>query len=230
MTPPDEKEGFFKRNAAFLIFGVLVAAAGGYFYFRKPGLEAPPVKQERMVMIAPLPPMPPPKPPPPPPPPPQKPPEEKMEKETAAEEKTPPKPEPAKAPDDPAPLGTNLKGDGPGLAGLGGGSGLGGGTLGGGGGGKAGSRFGWYAGQVQSKITEALRTNPKTKSASLRIEVRIWPDSTGRVTRAQLSGSTGDSGLDNAIQNGVLTGLQLQEPPPAGMKLPIVLRLTARRP
>ncbi len=152
-----------------------------------------------------------------------------MEKEVAAEDKPVVKPSPVKAPADPSPLGTGLKGDGAGLAGLGSGSGDGGGTIGGGGG-KAGSKFGWYAGQVQSKITEALHSNPKTKNASLRIEVRIWPDSTGRITRAQLAGSTGDAALDGAIQNGVLTGLQLQEPPPAGMRLPIVLRLTARRP
>jgi protein TonB len=225
----EEKESFLERHALKLVFGAAVVAIGAFVYFHKPGPTPPPAKLERMVMIAPLPPPPAIKPPPPPPP--QKPPEEKMEKETAAEVTKPvEKPAPAKAPEDPAPLGTNLKGDGAGLSGLGSGSGLGGGTLGNGGAGKGGSRFGWYAGQVQSKISEALRSNPKTKNANLRIEVRIWPDATGRITRAQLVGSTGDAALDGTIQNGVLTGLQLQEPPPAGMRLPIVLRLTARRP
>ena len=155
-----------------------------------------------------------------------------MEKETAPVEEPKPaeKIAPPKAPDAPAPLGTGLKGDGPGLSGLGNGPGLGGGTLGGGNGNKGGSRFGWYAGQVQAKIGEALRQNPKTRGSSLRIEVRIWPDTTGRITRAQLVGSTGDAALDSAIQNGVLNGLQLSEPPPAGMRLPINLRLTAQRP
>jgi len=155
-----------------------------------------------------------------------------MEKETAPveEPKAAPKPEPAKAPEDPAPLGTGLKGDGPGLPGLGTGPGSGGGLLGSGDGNRGGSRFGWYAGQVQQKIADGLRKNPRTKNANLRVEVRVWPDATGRITRAQLAGSTGDAALDDAIQNGVLTGLQLQEPPPAGMRLPIVLRLTARRP
>ena len=45
----------------------------------------------------------------------------------------------------------------------------------------------------------------------------------------QFAGRRGCHALDDAIKNGVLTGLQLQEPPPAGMKLPIVLRLTAQR-
>jgi protein TonB len=225
------KEGFFKRYAVALIVGGFVVAGGAGLLFYKPGPNTVrPAQQERIVMIAPLP-----APPPPPPPPPKiEPPkvEEKMEKETAAEEAPKPieKPQPAKAPDDPAPLGTNLKGDGPGLSGLGTGSGLGGGTIGGEGGGKGGSRFGWYAGQVRAKISEALRKHPQTKNASLQLDVRIWPDPTGRIARVQLIGSTGDPALDRAIQGGVLTGLQLQEPPPAGMKLPINLRLTARRP
>lgn len=227
----DEKEGFFQRFGVFLGLGIVVLGGVAFFVFKKPSPSAPPVKQERIVMIAPLPPAPPP-PPPPPPPPKVKPPEEKMEKETAPTEapKEAPKPEPVKAPE-PAPLGTNLKGDGPGMSGLGTGSGLGGGILGGSTGGNGGgSRFGAYAGQVQARIADALRKHPKTKNATLRIEVRIWPDATGRITRSALAGSTGDTRLDEAIQNGVLNGLQLHEPPPAGMKLPIVLRMTARRP
>jgi hypothetical protein len=149
-----------------------------------------------------------------------------MVQETAPESK----PKEAEAPK-PAPaetLGTNLKGDGPGMAGLGG-SGNGGGLFGGKGGG-GGSKFGWYAGQVQTRVAEALRQNSHTKSASMKIQVRIWADSTGRITKAKLDGTTGDPKLDTAIQNEVLTGLQLQQPPPADMRMPIVMRLTARRP
>jgi len=46
----------------------------------------------------------------------------------------------------------------------------------------------------------------------------------------ELSGSTGEPALDAALKNQVLNGLQLQEPPPSDMPLPIVMRLTARRP
>ena len=51
-----------------------------------------------------------------------------------------------------------------------------------------------------------------------------------RVTRASLVSSTGDPAVDAAIKADVLTGLQLDAPPPEGMPLPIVMRLTARRP
>ncbi len=104
-------------------------------------------------------------------------------------------------------------------------------TIGGGGGGKrGGSKWGWYAAQVQSAIAEALRKNATTREANFQIQVRVWPDLTGRVTRAQLVGSTGNAALDAALKSDILTGLQLKEPPPQDLPLPIVMRLTARRP
>ena len=93
------------------------------------------------------------------------------------------------------------------------------------------TKWGWYAAQVQSSITDALRKNPRTRKANVRIDVRIWADpATGRVTRAALASSTGDTALDAAIRDQVLTGLQLQQPPPEGMPMPVVMRVTARRP
>jgi hypothetical protein len=83
---------------------------------------------------------------------------------------------------------------------------------------------------VQNKISDALRSHSKTKKASMRLEVRVWPDSTGRITKASLAGTTGDSAMDSAIKNEILTGMQLQEPPPPDMPRPIVLRVTAKRP
>ena len=129
----------------------------------------------------------------------------------------------------PGPLGVNAKGEGQGdafgLVGRPGGNGL----LNGGGGG--GTRFGWYAAQVQARIEEALRANNRTRSASIPgLRIRIWADNTGRVTRAQLVGTTGDPAIDDAITNEVLTGLQLKEAPPSDMPMPIVLRVTAHRP
>jgi outer membrane biosynthesis protein TonB len=155
--------------------------------------------------------------------------EEKMIEQAPVEEK---EPEPKPADDPPPALGTGIKGDGPpdgfGLSGSGNGGRIGGD---GSGSGRGGGKWDSYARQVQSKIADALRKNRKSRAARISaLQVRIWPDSTGRITRAVVSGSTGDAALDAAIQNEVLTGLQLSEPPPQGMPSPIVLRLTARRP
>jgi len=125
------------------------------------------------------------------------------------------------------PLGTALGGgDGSGL-GLGGGGG-GGGMIGGNGR-KGGSKWGWYAGQVQSRLAEALRNHPLTKRAGFASTIKVWSDNTGRITRVKLSSSTGDNNLDSAIENEVFSGLVLTEPPPDDMPMPINLRLTARK-
>ncbi|MEI6862281.1 MAG: TonB C-terminal domain-containing protein, partial [Verrucomicrobiota bacterium] len=92
------------------------------------------------------------------------------------------------------------------------------------------SPFGWYAAQVQATISDALRKNSLTRNASFRLDVRVWADVAGRVTRATLVGTTGDPKVDAAIAREILPGLQLQSPPPADMPQPMVMRFTARRP
>ena len=154
-----------------------------------------------------------------------------MVEQTPVNEPEPKPDEPKPADDPPAPLATGIQGDGPpdgfGLSskgGPGGGAGRGlGGT------GRSASRWGWYAGKVQASVAEALRRHPRTRDAVLSERVRIWPDESGRISRAKLADTTGDAGLDAAIAE-ALTGVQLPEPPPSDMPKPIVLRIAARRP
>lgn len=183
-----------------------------------------PARPPAPVLVA----LPPPPPPPPTPPPVVTPPpaESKMvEQEKVNEDE--PKPEPKLA-EAPAPA-TGIRGPGPSDGfGLGGSGGT---RLGGGGGGGGGSKWGWYAGQVQGRVAGALRAHPKTRNGRWEnLVVRVWADSAGRVSRVALAGSTGDPAADAAIRSEILGGLQLQEPPPAGMPMPIVLRIQARRP
>jgi protein TonB len=213
-----DEPGFFRQNRAGLTVTVVVLIGAGFLVFKfVQSSKSSPRRAPELVMI---------KLPPPPPTPPQQPtPEEKIAEQQEQKIETPdekPKDEPPKPPDEP-PIGTGIKGDGRGDN-----FGLTGST-GNGFGGNGGNRFDWYAGQVQSSVGQALRNNRRTRVAELRIRVRVWPDASGRITRAQLTGSTGDLGLDAAIRDEVLTGLQLSEPPPAGMPMPIVLRLTAKR-
>jgi len=225
----DDEPGFFKRNLVMLIIGGLALTGGGYAYLNyKPGKKSSHKKLD-MVMVMPV--IPPPPPPPPPPPKEEPPPPE--EKEEAMIEQAPE--EIAKKPDDkpadkPAdePLGTAI-GGGDGSGGLGVGGGGGGGMIGGGGG-KGGTKWGWYAGTVQSRIAEALRNHPLTRRAGFSNVVKVWADATGRITRVRLSSSTGDKAVDNAIENEVLNGLVLSEPPPDDLPMPINLRLSARKP
>jgi hypothetical protein len=222
-----------------VIIGALLAivlAGGVISYMRSGGAE--PERQSpsgpTIVNIT-LPPPPLPPPPPPPPPPPQNEPppaeEEMLEQPEIVEAEAEPDEAPApEAP--PSDIGTGLTGgdgsDGFGLTtgrGAGGSSRIGGtGTRGGGG------RFGRYAATVQTSVAEALRSHPATRGATLSIQVRVWPDATGRITRVQLVGTTGNRATDEAIRNQVLTGHLLPEPPPAEMPRPIVMRISARKP
>jgi outer membrane biosynthesis protein TonB len=224
-----EKRGFLQRfGFLFGIVGIAAVAAVifvGQSLFKRGGPAQKKTPEVTMIKI-----VPPATPPPPPPPPPPQPriQEQKMIEQTPIENEEP-KPEEAPAPAAPS-LGTNIQGTGgPDAFGLSGNSR--GTVLGGSGGARsAASRWGWYAGRVQNTVSDALRKNERTREASFRVEVRVWADLTGRIARAQLAGSTGDTALDEAIQRDVLMGLQLAEPPPDGMPMPIVMRLTARRP
>jgi TonB family protein len=62
------------------------------------------------------------------------------------------------------------------------------------------------------------------------VQVKVWADANGRITRAQLVGTSGNPAVDQSIKGQVLTGLQLPQAPPADMPMPINLRITARKP
>lgn len=231
----DEEDGsFFQRHRALVIVGVIVLLAGAGFAAKAilGGSSSAPARAEsfQMVMLPPPPPPPPPKPTPPPPdqPPPEKVPDQKLEDQSVVEKKME-APKEEKPPDAPPALGTSLKASADGMAGLA--QGNGDGMIGGSGkGGGGGSRFGFYYGQMKSRVHDALQNNPRTRKASATFTVNLWPDDTGRITRVTLSSGTGDAALDAAIQNEVLNGLQMAEPPPAGIPKPITMRIRETRP
>ena len=85
--------------------------------------------------------------------------------------------------------------------------------------------------KVPQFLGSALQSNTNTRTANFRVDVQIWSDRTGRITRALIwCDPTVTQRLTTRSTNNVLAGLVLQEPPPDGMPMPIVLRLTAREP
>ena len=218
-----DERGFLRRYGIAMGVAAVIIIVGVTVARQLASSHTPPPRREQEITMVKL--LPPPLLPPPPPPPPEV-------QEQKMIEQTPVDPNEQKPDDKPAPpspsLGTGIKGNGPadgfGLSGSGGN-----GTLGGSGG-HIGSRWGWYAGEVQAAIGDALRKNDHTRNAGFRDEIRVWLDRTGRVTRAQLVSSTGDPAFEQAIKDNALNGLQLPDPPPAGMPMPIVMRVTALRP
>jgi periplasmic protein TonB len=233
MVPDEEEEdSFFKRHGVGLIGGIFTVVVGVWFYLHPPSGKPEPVRKapDTVVRIQ-LPPPPTPAPPPPKvvPPPPKV---EKRVEETPTDKPEPKpvaeKPKPAEKP--PEGLGTSIK-NGAGQAGLS--SGNGNGMIGGHGtgkGGGGGSMGRWYVGQVLKKVTESMRSNRKTRSANFVVNARVWLDPTGKIERAELVDSSGDAAMDAVLRQEILMGAQLSEGPPRGMRMPIPLRLTARRP
>ena len=226
----DDEPGFFRKYLVLLIIGGIALAGGGYIYANHTPGKAAPKRKEMAIIICP---------------PPviitpevkkeeplreeQK--EEKEDKMIVQEEVKPEEPKTATTPlDKPSEelLGTDIEGgDGSGLGNTHGNSNRSTRMIGiidrGGS-----SIWGWYAGQVQNRVADALRSHPLTKRAGFSNTVKIWSDNTGRITRVKLNGSTGDSKVDAAIENEIFKGLLLTEAPPDGMPMPINLRLTAR--
>ncbi len=237
LSPRNETDELDRRDTqrALVRYGaslaVIALLLGGAIYVFIGHDDMPPPKQVRELTIVNV------VPPPPPPPPPQKMPEQKMiEQPKMAEQEfkedkpvEKPKDEPAKdskRDEPPGPLSLDAKATGPGdLFNLG--SKLGGSPYGGGGGG---SRWGWYASIVQSQIEQALRANDRTRNAVMQIRVRLWADAAGRISRVELASSTGDAELDGVIRNQVLGSIVLREPPPKDMPMPVITRISARRP
>ena len=221
----DDERTFLQKHRMMAVVSVLFIGALLFVVIWKKGIASGSSTRRASEVVSVRLPPPPPTPPPPastPPPTQEIKQEQKMiEQAPVNDNEEKPKDEPAPA----APISTGIKGDG---AADGFGVGRGGnGQIGGNGDGHPGSKWGWYAGQVNASITDVLRKNAKTRVASMKIKVRIWPDTTGRITRIKAE-TTNNPDLDKAISE-ALTGLQLKEPPPQGMPAPIVLRVSAQR-
>jgi len=83
--------------------------------------------------------------------------------------------------------------------------------------------------KVQNTIAGTLRQNAATRNATFSMKVLVWADANGRITRATPLGSSGNPTVDQALKNQVFAGLQLPEPPPADMPMPINMRISASK-
>ncbi|NIK88958.1 TonB family protein [Rhizomicrobium palustre] len=215
-----ERTGLFRGHGPAVIAGLVFLFVVGttVFFLATTDKNAPrQIHEFTMVRLVP--------PPPPPPPPPEQVQPKMIEqpKMVTPEEKSLAE-QVQKNPAAKGPLGLDAKGDGAGdafnLAGNQGGNGL----LSGGG-----SRWGWYAGIVQQQVENALRANRKTRRAVFDVEVAVWIDTSGRVTRVKVRRSTGSRELDAAIENEVFAGMVVREAPPPDMPMPMVMRNSAHQ-
>ncbi len=219
------KHRFLLKNLPWIagLVLVLIVAVLAYVFrdlFERPAQTKKQVQQITVVQ--------PPSPPPPPPPKPDiKPPEVKEEKlpepEPEPEPETPePEPEPADAPPGDQ-LGVDADGgaggDGFGLVGRKGGTGL----VGGGGG----NAIIWYGQHVQRELTSELDRSLRDRARANRYSavVHVWISPNGEITRVELANSSGTAEIDEALRQAIAQIHGRLKPPPERMPQPLKIRI-----
>ena len=175
-------------------------------------------------------------PPPPPPPPKEKPPPEKVPQDVKTPVDKPTEtPKPAESPkpsdnqpkqmtmDAPAQAGTDnfgiAAGDGSGMAGSGGGGSFGNTT------------YRQYLGyQLQGAVERDKQVQASGGGARFNVNLNIWMDPAGRITKVTIAQSTGDSKLDDAVVGAVESLGKVDEPPPPRAAYPVLVKLHGRSP
>ena len=197
---------------AIMVFVIVLISVGGILLVRNWVLSAPEKAPLRVTTVMLMLPPPPPKI------------EEKIEPPKQEEVKIDePKPEPLPTPDDqpsPGELGMDADGngsDGFGILGRKGGRGL-----------LDGNPYGWYTGQMQKAIYDALYENQKIRKKQYSVVVSIWLESSGKIRKIELQNTSGDKEIDKEIRNTLKTLSVIAEAPPEQMPQPVNLRIASR--
>ncbi|MEC5319243.1 energy transducer TonB [Brenneria populi subsp. brevivirga] len=175
--------------------------------------------------------------PPPPPPPEQKQPEPQPQPEEIVEPEPLPEPKPAEQPEPeeaPKPMDDMAKAmemDADAQAGgdsFNIGAGQSGGMSGSGGtGGVGNATYGQYLSYMFQQI---LRQDDSTRLLSYRLQLNVWFNEAGRVTRVELARSSGVGAVDEAVIAALRRAPGMAQKPPKSLTLPVRISLQSRRP
>jgi protein TonB len=91
-----------------------------------------------------------------------------------------------------------------------------------------GDRFAWYAGALKDDLLSFLSEHPDIRQRAYSVNVRLWLDGKGAVTRVALSSSTGDHNLDRALQSLLGSMDKVAQAPPEDMPQPVQIRIVSR--
>jgi len=103
----------------------------------------------------------------------------------------------------------------------------GGGGMGGSGAGVGNASYGQY---LSYAFQKALREDQSIRHLSYRVEVNLWLDRSGRVTRVQLLESSGDDDVDDKVIAALRDIKPMDQEPPRTLTLPVRMSLQGRRP
>lgn len=201
------------KRLPLLLVLLLLLLAVGFGLFMKDLFGDKKVEQKKIVqqitLLAP----------PPPPPPPEQEPEPEVEEEPLEDPQDEPLPdEPmdnSASPDLGVDADGSAGGDGFGLVGRKGGSGL----LGGG---------SPYAADVQSIISENLSMNNELRHLAYQAVLKLWIDESGKLERFEIQQREGDPKVQQLLQVALAEIQRFEQPPPLEMPQPIKLRIKSQ--
>jgi hypothetical protein len=85
-----------------------------------------------------------------------------------------------------------------------------------------------YFVDIQRAVRERLCNNAKTRPGHYRLAVKLWIGTQGTVLRVKRLDTTGDPGLDVALDD-TMSGLRIGQPPPPGVPQPLTLVVSPRQ-
>lgn len=91
-----------------------------------------------------------------------------------------------------------------------------------------GDRFGWYAGLLQRDILDHLSDVERLRSRGYDVNVRLWLDTSGAVRNIEMVSGSGDPEIDRLISQTLTSIASVEEPPPADLPQPVLLRVRSR--
>ncbi|MDP2031641.1 MAG: energy transducer TonB [Thiobacillus sp.] len=220
MIGDDAKPAWMRWGGAALALVVAVLLVLWLREVLTSGKPSKPMKLQQITLMRP--------PPPPPKPPEEKPPEPEVKEEVKLDQPTP-EPQPADAPPPGADLGVDAEGssdgDGFGLVGKKGAGDL----IGSGGGTNPWGRYDALLNEaVSGAFQQALARDKTLKGKNYKVMVKVWIDSSGKVTRSALVDSTGDARADEVLKEALNNMRALRDVPPAEMPQPVKIRVTSR--
>lgn len=208
----------FRRLVPLLSGAVVVAlVVAGLIWLIRDMQKTPDEPKREVAQVVKLirPPPPPPEPPPPPPPP-----EEKIEEPLPQETAEEAPPEESQAAEQ---LGLDAEGvagaDGFGLAARKGGRDL----LG-----TGGAAFAWYTSSLKDRMLEFLSDDERIRKGKYQVTVSVWVRNDGSIEQIKLRSTSGDRGLDQAIEETLRRMQRAQEAPPIEMPQPVTLRIVSK--
>jgi periplasmic protein TonB len=96
----------------------------------------------------------------------------------------------------------------------------------------AGNGLLWYGGQVQRRLEEGLESLLADTAASkteYSVQIRVWVDAVGRISRSELASSSGKEDVDRSLRAALAKfSAEIGQQPPLNLPQPLTIELIAR--